>query len=60
MLNVRTEPKALTHIGQWLAEGKIKVVKDRVYSYHEAQAAFAQLRAGHVRGKVVIEGPTDE
>lgn len=60
MALVYTDTKALAHMGQWLAEGKVKVVKDRVYPYSEAQAAFAQLRAGHVRGKIVIEGPADE
>ena len=46
-------------MGQWLAEGKLKVIKDHVYPYEDAKQAFAQLREGHVRGKLVIQGPAD-
>ena len=60
MVNVHTDAKALTHMGQWMAEGKVKVVKDRVYPYDEAKAAFEQLRAGHARGKIVIQGPPED
>lgn len=60
MVNVHTDAKALTHMGQWMADGKLKVIKDRVYPYEDAKAAFSQLRAGHTRGKIVIQGPTEE
>ncbi|ETN39908.1 uncharacterized protein HMPREF1541_06134 [Cyphellophora europaea CBS 101466] len=59
MHNVGTDTKILTHLGRWLQEGKIKVVKDRVYPYEEAKQAFSQLRAGRSRGKIVIQGLTE-
>jgi len=40
-----------------VAAGKIEVIVDRTYPLAEAAAAYSYLKAGHARGKVLIEIP---
>lgn len=59
MVFVQTDVEHLRHMGQWLADRKLTVTKDHVYPYEEAKEAFARLRTGHTRGKIVVLGPAE-
>ncbi|KAM0283514.1 hypothetical protein ACHAQH_002465 [Verticillium albo-atrum] len=41
-------------IGAWMAEGKVKAVVDGVYPWEDVPAAYARLRQGHAKGKIVV------
>jgi NADPH:quinone reductase-like Zn-dependent oxidoreductase len=41
-------------IAQWIAEGKLRPVIEKVYSLDETAEAFARLKTGRSRGKLVI------
>jgi NADPH:quinone reductase-like Zn-dependent oxidoreductase len=47
--------KDLAFVAQWMAEGKIRAVIEKVYSFDETIDAMAYLTKGHARSKVVIE-----
>ncbi|KAJ5873797.1 uncharacterized protein N7529_002227 [Penicillium soppii] len=51
---VKTDQKQLVQLGEWLAEGKIKIQLDSVYELHDAEKAFQKLRSGRARGKIVV------
>lgn len=42
-------------IARWIAEGKLKPVIEKVYELEEAAEAFARLKTGRSRGKLVIQ-----
>ncbi|EMC98493.1 hypothetical protein BAUCODRAFT_428085 [Baudoinia panamericana UAMH 10762] len=42
-------------IAKWMQEGKVKAVIDKEYNLEQAGEAFAHLKTGHARGKVLIE-----
>ena len=41
-------------IAQWIAEGRLRPVVEKVYGLDEAGEAFARLKAGRSKGKLVI------
>jgi len=41
----------------WMAEGKLRSVIDRVYPFAELPAAIAYQEAGRSRGKVIVQMP---
>ncbi|KPI40005.1 Zinc-type alcohol dehydrogenase-like protein [Cyphellophora attinorum] len=57
MASVTSNAEHLSQIGQWVAEGKIKVIKDTVLPFKNASEGFTRLRTGRTRGKIVIRGP---
>jgi NADPH:quinone reductase-like Zn-dependent oxidoreductase len=50
----RDDPEALAHLGQWVSEGKIRVVTEQIFAYSDAPKAFALLKTHRARGKIVI------
>lgn len=47
--------KDLTRMAQYAAEGKIKVVVDRVYPFEKSLDAINYVEIGHVTGKCIVE-----
>ena len=54
LMTLKNNLDELTQIGQWVREGKIKVMLDSVFAYEDAPKAFERLRTNRARGKVVI------
>ncbi|SCO76957.1 related to zinc alcohol dehydrogenase [Fusarium oxysporum] len=52
---VKTNNEQLETLGRWIAEGKLKAVIGGRYSLGEAAQAFAVLKSGKARGKLVID-----
>ena len=42
-------------IAEWMGEGKLKVVTEKVYKLEESAEAFASLKTGRSRGKLVVK-----
>jgi len=42
-------------LAQWMSEGAVKAVVEREYSLEECREAYAKLKTGRVRGKLVVE-----
>ena len=40
--------------GEWAAQGKLKTVIDQVFELDDAPRAYAKLKKGHTRGKIVV------
>ncbi|KAI1105543.1 reticulon-4-interacting protein 1, mitochondrial precursor [Jackrogersella minutella] len=47
----------LDQLGTWMKEGKVKAVIDETFQYNDVPKAFAKLKLGHARGKIVVRGP---
>lgn len=45
----------LVQLARWVQEGKLKPVVDEVFAYEDAPKAFAKLRTGRARGKIVVK-----
>ena len=45
----------LVQLGQWVAEGKVKVVIDQRFAFEEAPKAIEKLKTGRARGKIVVD-----
>ncbi|WP_257226429.1 MULTISPECIES: zinc-binding dehydrogenase [Rhodococcus] len=54
------EPNAdtLTKISRLVADGRVRPMVSSVYPLAEARAAHKEGRAGHVRGKLVLDATT--
>ena len=50
----QNDPENFARVGQWVKEGKVKVITDQVFAYEDAPKAFARLKTHRARGKVVI------
>ena len=50
-----TGAEGYTRLGQWMAEGKVKAFIEKTYKLEECGEAFAKLKTGRVRGKLVVE-----
>jgi alcohol dehydrogenase len=48
-------PQSFTQLGKLLEEGIVKIQIDSIYPFNEVADAFAKLKNGHPRGKVVVE-----
>lgn len=59
---VSNEPSTekYARLGQWIAEGKVKAVVEKMYKLEECGEAFARLKTGRVRGKLVVELEGDD
>jgi len=51
----RGDAKELEMIATWMKEGKVKAVIDSRWKMEEAVGAFAKLKTGRARGKVVVD-----
>jgi len=49
------KPENAAKVGQWVAEGKIKLIIDHKYSFEEAPEAIARLKTSRAKGKIVID-----
>lgn len=54
-LNCTANAKQFTHIGELMAEGKVKPVIAEVYDLQDASKAFQKLKAGGFQGKLVVK-----
>jgi NADPH:quinone reductase-like Zn-dependent oxidoreductase len=54
ILMVKDSTEELVRIGQWVKEGKIKVVLDEVFAFEDAPEAYKKLKTGRARGKIVV------
>jgi NADPH:quinone reductase-like Zn-dependent oxidoreductase len=50
--NASTED--ISKIAEWVKEGKIKAVIDQRFPFEQAPEAFAKLKTGRARGKIVV------
>ncbi|KAJ5769577.1 hypothetical protein N7520_004136 [Penicillium odoratum] len=53
-ITTETDLKRLGQLGEWIAEGTIKVQLDSVFDFGDAIKAFEKLRLGRARGKIVV------
>ena len=49
-----TVQASLVQLGQWIQEGKLKVIIDSKFEFEDAVAAYAKLRTQRARGKIVV------
>lgn len=54
ILLVKNSVEELVRIGQWVKEGKIKVVLDSVFDFKDAAKAYQKLRTKRAKGKIVV------
>lgn len=54
ILLCRMRPDELAQIGDWVQQGKVKVVVDSTFEFGDTVQAFEKLRLGRTRGKIVI------
>ncbi|KAI9925234.1 hypothetical protein MW887_006155 [Aspergillus wentii] len=50
----KNEREHLVKIGEWIREGKIKVVVDSAWAFEDAVKGYEKVRSGRARGKVVV------
>jgi alkaline phosphatase D len=60
MLVAKASTNALTQIGGWMKEGKVRGVVDSVFEWEDAPAAFEKLKTGRAKGKVVVRVPQEK
>ncbi|KAI9039988.1 NAD(P)-dependent alcohol dehydrogenase [Aspergillus affinis] len=54
ILLCRMRPDELAQIGEWVQQGKVKVVVDSTFEFADTVQAFEKLRLGRTRGKIVV------
>lgn len=54
---VRSRGRDLARLAQWIDEGKLRCVIERIYPIEEAAAAHERLETRRARGKIVLEVP---
>ena len=55
MFIAKPSQKDLSRLAELVANGKLKPVIDKSYSFSDAAAAVSHVEQGHARGKVIIE-----
>lgn len=48
-------PQDMEQIGEWMQEGKVKLIIDQRFSFEQVPDAFKKLKTGRAKGKIVIE-----
>lgn len=51
----KSNAEHFAQIAQWIAEGKLKPVIEKIYTLDESAEAFARLKTGRSRGKLVVK-----
>jgi NADPH:quinone reductase-like Zn-dependent oxidoreductase len=51
---LKPEPGELQTLAEWMAEGRLRTVIDRVYPFDDLLTALKKSRAGHARGKIIV------
>lgn len=59
MLFMRPDGEGLADLARWIAEGRLRVIVDRVFPFAQTAEAMAYLEAGRAKGKVVVEVERD-
>jgi NADPH:quinone reductase-like Zn-dependent oxidoreductase len=54
MILAKPRSEELARIGQWMKDGKIKAVIDEVFEFEDVPRAFAKLKTGRAKGKVIV------
>jgi NADPH:quinone reductase-like Zn-dependent oxidoreductase len=54
MLFTRPSADDLKQLGAWMKEGKVKAVHEQVFEWENAPEAFAKLKTGRAKGKIVV------
>src|SRR5919108_288948 len=54
LIGTKRSTERLAELTDLHAQGKLRVIVDRVYPLDQVAQAHAQVEAGHVRGKVVL------
>ncbi|KAI3400624.1 hypothetical protein diail_2336 [Diaporthe ilicicola] len=54
MVMTKQSHESLARIGEWMREGKVKGVIDEVFPYEDAAKAYAKLKTGRAKGKIVV------
>lgn len=54
MVAMNNGTENLEPIAKWMSEGKVKAVIDRTFPLEEVPQAYAYLREGHAKGKIVV------
>jgi len=52
--NIADSKKDVAQLIEWTAEGRLKPQIEQEFSYEEAPKAYAKLKEGHPRGKIII------
>ncbi|ROV98342.1 hypothetical protein VMCG_07158 [Cytospora schulzeri] len=45
----------LSRLGAWMKEGKVKAVIDEVFAFEKAPDAYAKLKTGRAKGKILVK-----
>lgn len=45
----------MLQMAQWIKEGKVRTVMDQKFAFEEVPKAFARLKTGRARGKIVVD-----
>lgn len=45
----------LARLGGWMKEGKVKAVIDEVFAFEDVPGAFAKLKTGRAKGKILVK-----
>lgn len=45
----------LAQLGGWMEEGKVKAVIDEVFPFEDAPGAYAKLKTGRAKGKILVK-----
>ena len=53
-LGVESKYDDFVKIGQWMKEGKVRSVIDTVFDFDDGPKAYAKLRTGRAKGKIVV------
>ncbi|KAF4465661.1 zinc alcohol dehydrogenase [Fusarium albosuccineum] len=54
MVRVKIDREHLEQIGQWIAQGKVRVLIDERFQWKDAPKAYEKLRKGRTAGKIVV------
>ncbi|KAK3711100.1 hypothetical protein LTR37_009887 [Vermiconidia calcicola] len=50
----KSEAEGLAKIAEWTQEGSVKAVVEKIYELDQAGEAFARMKSGRTRGKLVV------
>ena len=53
-LGLKSKYEDLVKIGQWMKEGRVRSVIDSAFEFSDGPKAYAKLRTGRAKGKVVV------
>ena len=54
MLQVKNELDLFIQISEWMKAGRVKAVIDSIFEFEDAPKAYAKLKEGRAKGKIVV------